>query len=59
MLYYGDRIIIPDPLKPEDLEKLHGALQGSSSMMLCANRNFFWSGMTGDIKKISKYVSKL
>ena len=51
MLYYGDRIIIPDPLRQEVLEKLHGAHQGSSSMMLRANRNFFWPGMTGDIKK--------
>ena len=51
MLYYGDRIIILDPLRPEVLEKLHGAHQGSSSMMLWANMNFFWLGMMGDIKK--------
>ena len=52
LLFYSDRLIVPNSLKKEILEKLHGAHQGTRGMELRASRCFFWPGMTNDIKKI-------
>ena len=52
LLFYSDQLVVPNSLKKEILEKLHGAHQGTRGMELRASRCFFWPGMTNDIKNI-------
>ena len=52
LLYYGDRLIVPDYLRKEVLKKLHGAHQGTRGMELRASHIFFWPNISEDIKII-------
>ena len=51
LLFYNDRLVIPNPLKKQILKMLHGAHQGTRGMELRASRCVFWPGMKADIKK--------
>ena len=52
LLLYSDRLVVPNSLKKEILEKLHGAHQGTRGMELRASCCFFWPSMTNDIKNV-------
>ena len=49
VILYKDRIFIPTPLRETILQTLHSAHQGHTSMLLRAERNLFWPGMSRDI----------
>ena len=51
VLMYRDRIVIPKALRPEIIEALHSANQGTSSMINLAQDTVFWPGLTADIEQ--------
>ena len=51
LVYFGDRIVIPEALKQDVLDGLHLAHQGVTAMILRAQRSFFWPGIQADIQR--------
>ena len=51
VIVYDERVVIPDSLRREVLDTLHGAHQGCSGMMGRAAAAVFWPGMTSDIAR--------
>ena len=52
VLLKGDRILIPNSMQPEVLEKLHYGHQGSDKCKLRAKTCVFWSGINNDIDRM-------
>ena len=52
VLLYGDRVVVPESLKPEVLATLHGGHQGVSSMMGRAGQAVWWPGLSADITHV-------
>ena len=48
VIYMGDRVVVPDELRSRTLDTLNAAHQGTTSMMLRAERNLFWPIMARD-----------
>ena len=51
LLYLGERVVIPTTLRKRVLDGLHSAHQGVFSMILRAQKAFFWPGIKADICK--------
>ena len=52
MIIYNDRIVIPETLIPEMLERIHASHQGRSRCKNAARRFVYWKNMNKDIDKI-------
>ena len=50
VLMYQDRVVIPPSLRPQVLQHLHAAHQGTSTMEQRARMIIYWPGMTQDIR---------
>ena len=50
VILFGNRMLIPNALRPLVLHTLHSSHQGSTSMLLRAERSMFWPGMSRDIQ---------
>ena len=51
LVYFGDRVVIPEVLKQDVLDGLHLAHQGVTAMVLRAQSAFFWPGIQADIQR--------
>ena len=52
LVYFGNRIVIPDALKQDLLDGLHLVHQGVTAMILRAQSSFFWPGIQADIQRL-------
>ena len=50
LILYGTRTVIPDDMKEEALNHLHGAHQGVSSMLRHAEQTVYWPKMMTDVQ---------
>ena len=57
LVYMGERVVVPKPLRSRVLDTLHTGHQGTTSMRLRAERTLFWPNMSRDIS--SKWTSCL
>lgn len=51
VILYKGRLLIPNKLRQRVLDTLHSSHQGTTGMLLRAERSVFWPGMSLDIKK--------
>lgn len=51
VIMYGNRIVIPPPLRPEICVHLHSAHQGTTAMSERAKATVFWLGISSCIQK--------
>ena len=54
LIVKGERIVIPEPLQPEILAKMHEGHQGEEKCCLRAKSCVFWVGINQDIKSMVK-----
>ena len=52
VVLYGNRVVIPPPLRPNVLSTLHAAHQGIDKMLARAENSVFWPGITSDIRSL-------
>ena len=54
LLLYGSRIVLPQSLRQETLEKIHNVHQGIQRCRLRANISVWWPGISKEIEEIVK-----
>ena len=54
VILYGDRILVPQALRPNVLSTIHSAHQGISTMLSRAESSVYWPGITNDIQDIRR-----
>ena len=54
LLLYGNRIVVPEILKRETMEKLHSGHQGITRSRLRAKLSVWWPGISGEIERYIK-----
>ena len=50
VVYFGDRLVMPEKFRKDVLDILHVAHQGTSGMILRASKSLYWPGMNSDIQ---------
>ena len=53
LIFRGDRVIVPQDMRPKVKERLHLSHLGSDSMLRRARECVFWPGMSADIKQLA------
>ena len=52
----GERMVVPKSLRRDTLYRFHHAHSGVVSILSLARESIYWSGMSGEIKQLSKCV---
>ena len=52
----GERVVVPKSLPRDTLYRFHHAHSGVVSILSLARESIYWSGMSGEIKHLSKCV---